>query len=183
VEWRLVIWRGRLSKVALAQGGDHEAFEALVHEFTPGIYRLARALVGESMASDLVQDSFLRAWRELPKLREPDKFGAWLYRIVVNRSRSVMRRQRRVREVETPLFHEATDTWDFRSDIEARVTLTPVLLGLPFDQRVVVALHYGGGLTLAETAGVLAIPEGTVKSRLNSALVNLRRSLSGVSDG
>lgn len=179
---RLVEWRDRLNKVALARSGDREAFEELVHEHTPGIYRLTRAIVGEALASDVVQEVFLSAWRELPKLREPDKFRAWLHRVAVNRSRSALRSQRRVRELDIALLQGSLPAGDYHSDVETRAALMPVLLSLPFDQRVVVALHYAGGLTLAETANVLGIPEGTVKSRLNAALAIMRRSLSGGSD-
>jgi RNA polymerase sigma-70 factor (ECF subfamily) len=180
---RLVSGGVRLNNVALAQNGDREAFEELVREFTPAIYRVARAIVGESSAPDVVQDVFMSAWRELPKLREPQRFPAWLHRIAVNRGRSTLRSHSRVREVDIASTENALPAADFRPDVEARAVLMPVLLALPFDQRSVVALHYAGGLTLAETAQILEIPDGTVKSRLNAALASLRRALTEVSDG
>ena len=155
----------------------------MVREFTPAIYRVARAIVGESSAPDVVQDVFTSAWRELPKLREPQRFPAWLHRIAVNLSRSSLRSHSRVREVDVALMENALTAVDFRPNVEARALLMPVLLALPFDQRSVVALHYAGGLTLAETAQILEIPDGTVKSRLNAALASLRRALTEVSDG
>lgn len=176
-------WRVRLNNVARAQDRDREAFEELVREFTPAIYRVARAIVGEAAAPDVVQDVFISAWRELPKPREPQRFPGWLHRIAVNRSRSTLRSHSRVREVDVALVENALPAVDFRPDVEARALLMPVLLALPFDQRSVVALHYAGGLTLAETAQILEIPDGTVKSRLNAALATLRRTITDVSNG
>ena len=155
----------------------------MVREFTPAIYRVARAIVGESSAPDVVQDVFTAAWRDLPKLREPQRFPAWLHRIAVNRSRSTLRSQSRVREVDVALMENVLPAADFRPDVEARAVLVPVLLALPFDQRSVIALHYAGGLTLSETARVLEVPDGTVKSRLNTALATMRRALAETSDG
>ena len=155
----------------------------MVREFTPAIYRVARAIVGEGAAPDVVQDVFVSAWRELPKLREPGRFPAWLQRIAVNRSRSTLRSHSRVREVDVALMENALPAADFRPDVEARALLMPALLALPFDQRSVVALHYAGGLTLADTARILEIPGGTVKSRLNAALATLRRALAEMPDG
>jgi DNA-directed RNA polymerase specialized sigma24 family protein len=76
-----------------------DAFEQLVTANTPAVYRLARAFAGDAGAEDLAQESFLAAWRALPTLREPDRFGPWLYRIVLNRCRSSVRGPGKVREI------------------------------------------------------------------------------------
>lgn len=167
----------RLEKVVRAQDGDKVAFEALVYEFTPKIYRLARAMLGESAAPDAVQDTFFAVWRELPRLRDPSRFEPWLHRIAVNRCRSMLRSRRRIMEISLESAHDAFAARDLRSDAETRALLMPALLGLSVDHRTVVALHYAAGLTIAETATVLMVPEGTVKSRLNAAFEMLRRAL------
>ena len=85
-----------------------------MHEFTPQIYRIARAMLGESAAPDVVQDVFLAAWRELPRLRDPERFAPWLQRICVNRSRSVLRQRRQVREISLGRWHDNLATEDIR---------------------------------------------------------------------
>jgi RNA polymerase sigma-70 factor (ECF subfamily) len=67
------------------------AFEQLVTDNTAAVYRLARAYAGDAGAEDLAQEAFLAAWRALPTLRDPERFGPWLYRIALNRCRSSVR--------------------------------------------------------------------------------------------
>jgi RNA polymerase sigma-70 factor (ECF subfamily) len=136
-------------------------------------YRVACAIVGEHRAPDVVQDSFVSAWRSLKNLKDPQRFDPWLYRIVVNRSRSVLRSQRLVREVPLDVAESAAAV-DARATVEARIVLGTALRQLSPDQRVVIALHYAAGMSLAEIGNVLGLPVGTVKSRLNAALTRLR---------
>jgi RNA polymerase sigma-70 factor, ECF subfamily len=163
--------------VARARDGDLDAFDQLVHQHTPAAYRLALAVVGESLARDLVQEAFLAAWQQLPRLRDPERFGPWLHRIVVNRGRSMLRRGRAVREIPVSAFHEATlgGRHAALDAAEARAVLAGALAGLSYDQRAVIALHYAAGLSLREVADALDIPVGTAKSRLAAALEALRR--------
>lgn len=139
-------------------------------------YRVACAIVGEQTAPDVVQDSFVSAWRNLKDLRDPDRFGPWLYRIVVNRSKSALRSQRLVRELPLDVAESAAAT-DSRPTVEARSVLSPALRQLSADQRAVVALHYAAGMSIAEVGKVLGLQAGTVKSRLNAALTKLRTML------
>ena len=169
----------RLQIVVRARQGDADAFEALVHEHTPSVYRLARAIVGEGPARDVVQDVFLSAWRELPRLRDPDAFVPWLHRIAVNRCRSLLRSDRSVPEIQVgPSVTEAVaDPRDFRVAAEARATVSGAFGRLTPEQRAVLALHYAAGLPLSAVAQALEVPTGTAKSRLNSALEAMRRQL------
>jgi RNA polymerase sigma-70 factor (ECF subfamily) len=154
------------------------AFEEIVVEATPSVYRLARAWVGEASAPDIVQDTFLAAWRELPRLRNPDRFGPWLHRIALNRCRSFHRSQGRVREIAV-LEPSAADPVapDFRSTVEWDALVEPAFRALSEDHRALLALHYAAGLSLREIALALDLPDGTVKSRLNAALTALRRTV------
>src|SRR3712207_4555406 len=103
------------------------AFESLVHEHTPSVYRVARALVGPAAAPDVVQEVFLAAWRELPRLREAARFRPWLHRIAVNRCRSLVRSPAHVREI--PVDESMERTAPARGDdflrAEARATVAP----------------------------------------------------------
>jgi RNA polymerase sigma-70 factor (ECF subfamily) len=167
-----------LDLVPRARDGDLDAFDQLVHLHTPAAYRIAVAVVGESLARDLVQDAFLAAWQQLPHLRDPDRFAPWLHRIVVNRGRSMLRRGRAVREIPVTPAHEASLAGPNGGlgAAEARALLSSALAALSFDQRAVIALHYAAGLSLREVAEALDVPVGTAKSRLAGALEALRRS-------
>lgn len=155
------------------------AFRELVETSTPSIYRLARAYVGETSAPDVVQDVFLAAWRDLPRLRDPELFRPWLHRIAANRCRSVLRSAARVREISMaaePTHHGAAAP-DFRAAVEARSLVGPAFHALPEDHRALIALHYAARLSIHEIALVLDLPDGTVKSRLNAALTALRATV------
>lgn len=166
-----------LDPVPRARNGDLDAFDQLVHLHTPAAYRIAVAVVGESLARDLVQEAFLAAWLQLPHLRDPERFAPWLHRIVVNKGRSMLRRRRSVREIPVTPWHEATLVSP-RGDLgaaEARAFLATTFSALSYDQRAVIALHYAAGLSLREVAEALDVPVGTAKSRLAAALEALRR--------
>ena len=166
-----------LNSVIRAQDGDADAFDELLERHASWVYRLAAAIVGPAEAADVTQDAFVRAWRELSRLREPDRFEAWLRRIVVNRCRDVRRRARaRVREIrmDTELPSASTDP---RVPIERDADLAAALARLSVDHRTVLALHFGADLTHQAVADTLEIPIGTVKSRLSAALERLRVDL------
>ena len=167
----------RLNLVARARDGDLDAFHQLVQEHTPAAYRLARAIVGESLAPELVGEAFVAAWQQLPRLRDPDRFTPWLHRIVVNRGRSMLRRGRSVREIPVSAFHEATLGGRHATvgSREARAVLAGAFAALSYDQRAVIALPYAAGLSLGEVAEALDIPAGSAKARLAAALEALRR--------
>lgn len=171
-----------LDLVRRAQGGDHEAFDELVARHGPWLHRLATVIVGPADAADATQDALALAWRRLPTLRRPEQFEAWLRRILVNRCRDIGRaRGRRVTEihVEAALETREPET-DHRPGSERSADLASALARLPIDQRMVLALHYAADLSLREVAATLGIPNGTAKSRLNTALVELRRQLGEV---
>ena len=122
------------------------------------------------------------AWRQLPSLRQPELFEAWLRRILVNRCRDIGRaRGRRVTEIRIEADVETRDPGtDHRPGAERSADLASALARLSIDQRTLLALHYAADLSLREVAATLGIPTGTAKSRLNAALVDLRRQLGEV---
>ena len=149
------------------------------------MYRLAVVVAGPEMAEDVTQDAFLAAWQQLPGLRDPDRFLPWLRRILVNRARDLHRGERRrlrPTELTTELavVEQRPGRTDPSTEVDALTDLHRALEGLTLDQRAVVALHYLADLTVPEVAAILGIPAGTAKSRLNAALVVLRRRLGEV---
>lgn len=136
-------------------------------------------MVGPDAAEDVTQDALVRAWRELPRLRDPERFVAWTRRILVNIARDAERRSRR-REgiVRIEPLDDASGGGGDPSQAADRVTdLMRAMASLPVDQRAVVALHYLADLTLVDVAATLRIPVGTAKSRLHAGLGVLRSEL------
>jgi RNA polymerase sigma-70 factor (ECF subfamily) len=170
--------------VERAQARDHDAFEMLVEEHLAGVYRVAVAIVGPADAMDVTQETFVTAWQQLPRLRNPAAFAGWLRRICVNAARQWLRRARR-RGDATSLDGDPgrpstllTDRHpDFRAAVEARALLEPAIERLSPDQRAILALHYTLGFSIADAADALGIRVGTAKSRLNASLRALRASV------
>ena len=126
------------------------------------------------LASDAVQEGFIRAWRSLPTLRDPDAFDGWLRTLVTRACLDIVRRRgRRAVEVEL-LPADEPAIGDPSRHIADRELLDSILRRLPPDHRAVVVLHYYFDLTLPEVAATVGIPVGTAKSRLNRALGQLR---------
>jgi len=129
------------------------------------------------LARDAVQEGFIRAWRNLPTLREPDAFGGWLRTLVTRACLDLVRRhRRRLIEVELTPADEPVIPDPHRS-VADRELLDSMLRRLPPDARAVVVLHYYFDLSLPEVAATLGVPLGTAKSRLNRALAQLRGHL------
>jgi len=164
--------------VEQAQSGDNAAFDALVGRDGDRCYAIAfRVLRDVDQAHDAVQAAFLQVWRELPRLREPERYDIWLHRIVVNACYMEARRRRRWRQhvrtlpVDGPLSVDPTISVDDRDAIErAFARLSP-------EQRAVFVLHHHAGMPLADVADVVGVPLGTVKSRLHYAAQVLRGAL------
>ncbi|MGI8658602.1 MAG: RNA polymerase sigma factor [Candidatus Limnocylindria bacterium] len=168
----------------LAQAHDRDAFETLVERHLGDVHRIAVAIVGPADAMDVTQETFVVAWQQLPRLRNPDAFGGWLRRICVNNARQWLRRTRRrgvvasIDSGDTMRPMEVTDQRpDFRGAVEARAILEPAIERLNPDQRALLALHYTLGFSIAESAEALGIRVGTAKSRLNAGLTALRKAI------
>jgi RNA polymerase sigma-70 factor, ECF subfamily len=164
--------------VELARQGDHDAFAALARGFVGRLDSAARLILRDpDLARDAVQEGFIAAWRNLPTLRDPDRFEAWLRRLVVRACIDVLRRRsRQPVEVElTSLFEPAIA--DGAALFADRELLDAALSRLAPEWRAVVVLHYYLGMPLPEVASALGIPLGTAKSRHRRSLEALRVSI------
>jgi RNA polymerase sigma-70 factor (ECF subfamily) len=169
--------------VERARMGDHDAFAVLVHGSIARLEATARLIVRDpELARDAVQDAYLRAWRDLRALRDPDRFDAWLHRLLVNACiDAARRRRRRVMEVElTPIATPIVG--DLAGLVADRDLLEQGFRALGPDQRAVLVLRYHVGLTVPAVAQILDIPLGTAQSRLARALSSLRVAI-GDPDG
>ena len=164
--------------VAQAQDGDREAFAILARTHGDRLMAIAQRILRDvGRAEDAVQQTLVIAWRELPGLRDPDRFEAWLQRLLVNASYAEARRWKtwnanvRVLPVNGPAGADETLSLDHRDRIERG------LRRLPPDQRAVLVFTHYLGLTPTEIAERLGIAEGTARSRLHYAHRAMRAAL------
>ncbi len=168
----------RTEVVERAQHGDTKAFEVLAREAGGPLVAVAfRILRDVPAAEDAVQQTLVTAWRELPALRDPGRFEAWLYRILVRACAAEARRFGRWRtDVRDVSPAAPADTSEFRR-VADRDELERGFRRLTPDQRAVIVLRYWRDLPQEEIAETLDIPLGTVKSRLHHATAALRAAL------
>ena len=164
--------------VERAGRGDHDAFAVLVRGSIARLDAAARLILHDpELARDAVQEALVGAWRDLPGLRDPDKFDAWIHRATVHSCLDILRRRRR-RLVEVELSPEMDFvTSDIGSFIVDRDQVERALRRLDPDSRAVVVVHYFLGLPLSQTAETLGLRVGTVKSRLHRALQAMRADI------
>ena len=164
--------------VARAQKGDHDAFSVLAGATIGRLDAAARLILRDpDRAQDAVQETLVRCWRDLPTLRDIDRFDAWLNRLVLNACRDELRHvKRRSIEVAIPEIVPGT-VRDTQSALADRDELENGLRRLEPEHRTVLVLHYYLGLPLPDAAAALGIPLGTAKSRLHRATQALRATL------
>ena len=167
----------RRDLIEAAARGDHEAFEVLATSAGDRLYAVARLILRSSdLAEDAVQEALVRAWRQLPSLRDPDRFDAWLHRLLVNACADQGRQLRRWSLQVRPL-HLEPSIGDETGSVADRDQLERGFGRLKPDQRAVIVLHYYSGFSTAEIAKILGIPEGTARSRLHYSTEAMRAAL------
>lgn len=165
------------SLVEQAQQGGRDAYERLAESVAPRLFLVAQRILRDTdLAEDAVQQTLVDIWRDLPSLRDPDRFEAWAYRIVVHRCRAEARRMRRFTSRVIDNVETGTGADAFAA-VAVRDQLERAFQELSHDHRVVVVLHHLAGLSLAEISEILDVPYGTVGSRLHHAMRAMRATL------
>jgi RNA polymerase sigma-70 factor (ECF subfamily) len=164
--------------VLRAREGDRDAFDLLMTASVDQLYRIARLILRADIdrAEDAVQETLVRCWRNLPGLRDPDRFDAWLNRLLLHAIADEVRSHRRYAANVAILRVEPAET-DSAGAIADRDELARVFGRLSLDHRTIVVLHHYLGLTVEEAARTIGIPVGTAKSRLHYATDALRAAL------
>ena len=164
--------------VEQARGGDREAFTVLVHQVSDVLYSIAyRILRDPGLAEDALQNALVLAWRRIPKLRDPERFEAWIHRILVHACYDESQRARHWTATVRVLPIDGPSTPDGSDAVADRDELERAFRRLSIDQRAVFVLHHYLGLPLVEVAELLEIPAGTARSRLHYAIAGLRDAL------
>jgi RNA polymerase sigma-70 factor, ECF subfamily len=164
--------------VERARHGDEEAFDELVGRIGDSLHSVARRILRDtSLAQDATQQALLDAWRHLPQLRDPDRFEAWTYRLLVRACYAEARRERRQRG-NLWLLPDARDgVPDSTSHIATQDQLDGAFRRLSVEHRTVVVLVHYLGLSPTEAAERMGTPAGTARSRLHYALQHLRSAI------
>lgn len=161
--------------VQLAGEGNHDAFATLVEERLGAAFRTASAILGnEADARDVVQEAFVSAWVNLPRLRDVRRFDAWFSRILVNRCRDALRRRRRSQEI--ALYDVVLPAPSPAEGLDL-TALAAAFERLPADQRNLLVMHHLHHEPVADIARQLGIPLGTAKWRLHAARRALETAL------
>ncbi|MBI2780593.1 MAG: RNA polymerase sigma factor [Chloroflexi bacterium] len=163
--------------VRRAMRGDHDAFAALIGAASTRLYSLACLILRDpDRAQDATQEAFIRAWREVSRLRDADRFDAWLRRLVVNSCYDAARRTKRRAEV-TLFSVRDRSVIDTSMAMAESDRIEQAFRRLPLDQRSVLVLQHYFQLSHVEIAETLAVPLGTVKSRVRYGIAAMRAAL------
>ena len=163
--------------VEMAQRGDRDAFGVLARTSADRLFAVAQRILRDvGRAEDAVQQTLVIAWRRLPQLRDPDRFDAWIYRLLIHECYA---EARNARQWGTPLQLLPADRAqrDETLSVADRDELDRGFRRLPPDQRSILVLRHYLGLSPAEIAETLGIPEGTARSRLHYAHRAMRAAL------
>jgi RNA polymerase sigma-70 factor, ECF subfamily len=165
--------------VIRARSGDHDAFSTLAAGAVARLHRTAWLILrSDEDAADAVQESLLAAWLHIAAVRDPDRFDAWLNRLLVHTCYRLGKRSTRRRVLEIPLAPpDGPRARDAQEAVAARDQLDRAFRRLTPEQRAALVVRHYLGLSDAEAANVLAMAIGTYKSRLHRATAAMRAAV------
>jgi RNA polymerase sigma-70 factor (ECF subfamily) len=164
--------------VEAARSGDQDAYVDLIRVRSDRLFGIAQRILRDiDRAEDALQDALVIAWRDLPGLRDPDRFDAWLQRVLINVCLAEATRERRRVANLRVLPVEGPQAEDELLSIGDRDLLERGFRRLPPDQRAILVLHHYLGYAPSEIAETLGIPSGTARSRLHHAHRAMRAAL------
>jgi RNA polymerase sigma-70 factor (ECF subfamily) len=164
--------------VEAAQGGDREAFVDLIRVRSDRLYTIAQRILRDvDRAEDALQDALVIAWRDLRSVRDPDRFDAWLQRLLINVCVGQATRERRRTANLRVLPIDGPAAPDELLSIADRDLLERGFRRLPPEQRAILVLHHFLGYAPSEIAETLGVPAGTARSRLHHAHRAMRAAL------
>ncbi len=175
-----------------ARGGDRDAFRVLVERHATAVFRLAYRMTGnETDAEDMVQETFLRAWREIPRFDGRAAFGTWLHRICANRTVDFLRSRNRWQTAGADSQDEDYDPFrNLASELpsperiarssQASEMLAPAIAALSEIERAAFVMRHYEGLAIEEISRSLGVQPGAARHSIFRAVRKLRRVLEPV---
>ena len=161
------------------QNGDTEAMENLYNAYKSPLLKLAYRFTKDfSLAEDLIQDIFIKIFKNIKKLKSPEALNSWLYRIAVNTCMSFARKRGKVKEVSLKEIENIGHSED--SDNQVKLQLEQAINILPPKQKIIFQLHDVEGFTHTEIAKIMRSTEGTAKSQLFKARMKIRNFLRSI---
>lgn len=164
--------------IVQVQAGDQQAFDSLTLADYPRLFRVAHGILRDrSHAEDATQQAYLDIWRNIRRLKDPAKFEAWSYRLLVHACYAEAKRTPKwLPDTALPSSREPRAADAFGSILD-RDELEDGFRHLSVDQRVVIVLHYLLDMTLEQVAETLDVPQGTVNSRLSRGMDSMRTAM------
>jgi len=164
--------------VERAMQGDEDAFDALVERIGDTLHSVARRVLRDAtLAEDATQRALLEAWRNLPRLRDPDRFEAWAYRLLVRACHAEARRERRHKGNVRLLPGDEPIIADAGAMVARQDQIDRAFARLSVEHRTVVVLVHYLDMTPAEAAAAMGTRPGTARSRLHYALQTMRAAI------
>lgn len=161
-----------------AQRGDAASFGMLVRQFDPELRVLAHRMLGPSWSEDVLQESYLRAFRAIPRFElGSGSIGGWLYRIVYRSCLDELRRLGRERWQPPELLEQSAADGALEREVSERLDVWTALGSLAAEDRACLVLVDALGFDYASAGEILDVPRGTVASRLNRGRRHVRRAL------
>jgi len=167
----------RTALIRQARHGDRQAFDAVAAGIVDRLYSVARLVLRDAdRAEDATQETLVRCWRDLPSLRDPERFDAWVHRLLLNAINDEFRVHRR-HLANVRVLHLEPAVADASGAVALREQLERGFERLTPEHRTVLVLRLYLGLSIEETAATIGIPAGTAKSRLHYATEAMRLAL------
>lgn len=173
--------------VVRASKGDKDAFSDLYYSCYKDLYKFALYTIGDAEeAADVVSDTFVEIWRGIGKLRDPDSFSPWAFKILSTRCKkeiaSIIKR-RGIYNIDELIETPKEGSENIEEDISENASLAAALSKLDGEERMIVVLSVLHGYTNREIAEMIGKPQGTISSKLHRTYAKLREMLGGENDG
>jgi RNA polymerase sigma-70 factor (ECF subfamily) len=160
----------------LNKGKHEKLFNAFVDKYTEPLYWQARKLMlRHDLADDVLQDSFINAWKALPKFKAESNFYTWLFRIVCNQSFATLKKEKRYTEIDSNNTVSLNEDPFFNGD-QTLLALHTAVESLPVRQQIVFKMRYFQELPYAEISAILLTSEGSLKASYHHAKEKIKKS-------
>lgn len=167
-----------------AKRGDKEAFTQLILEIKNDLYKITKIkTTKEEDIQDIVQETMLDAYKYIKKLKDPEKFKAWIIKILINNCNKYYKKKYRDSELydnyDIEFYKENIRYNDDQQLIEDTLDFYEMIKQLKYEERVIIVLYYGEKYTTKEIAKILCVNENTIKTRLSRAKEKIRNTYKG----